>query len=108
MQPIHPNDNLAHTYRLYYLRVTPNEKISIGINTLTSAVVPYPARVEAYIYDANKNLHLHETIDRPDITFEVTSPSNLGSYIFLFKAYYEGEAKGIAYHLHGIDVIAPE
>ena len=106
IQPIHPNDNTTPYYILYYLRVAPNEEISIGVDSSNSAIVPNPARIEAYIYDENKNLHLYETIDKPGIISEITAPSNPGLYIFQFIAYYEGDVEGVSYYPHGITVIA--
>ena len=108
MQPIHPNDNSAPFYALYYLRVAQNEKIVLGVDQTGPMHVPFPARVEAYIYDENKNLHLHEALDNPEKNFYITAPSNLGSYIFQFKLYYEGDVEGISYHPHGIIVIPGE
>ena len=109
MQPIHPDDNKTPYYSLYYLRVAANEKIYIGIGeSVGEILVPLPTRVEAYIYDENKNLHLHETIDNPGKNIEITPPSNSGSYIFLFKVIYSDEAEGISYHSHGITVISEQ
>ena len=108
IQPLYPDHNLVPYFTLYYLRVASNEKFSVGVDINGSAEVPFPARVEAYIYDENKNLHLHEAIDNPGKFFKFTVPSNIGSYIFLFKAYYEGDVEGVSFHPHGITVIAPE
>ena len=93
---------------MYYLLAIQNKKFSIGFDASSTAQVPFPTRVEAHIYDENRNLHLHEAIDNPGRTFEFTAPSKPGSYTFQFIAYYEGEVEGISYHPHGIIVIAAE
>lgn len=108
IQPIHPNDISGPFYNLNYLRVAAKEKLSLGVDISGSVLVPFPARVEAYVYDENKNLHLYEAIDNPGKNFYITAPLKLGSYIFQFKLYYEGDVEGISYHPHGITVIAPE
>lgn len=103
MQPIHPNDKEAPNYTLEFLHIAANEEFHIEVDTLNGpGVVPYPTRIEAYIYDKNNNLHLHEAIDNSGMHFVFTAPSKPDSYTFLFKAYYEGNVKGISYHPHGI------
>ena len=107
IQPIHPNDNTTPFYSLQYLKVTTGGKIHIETGISIGTIpAPKPDRVEAYIYDENKALHLHEAIDNPKKNYEFTVPSKPDSYIFLFKAYYKGEAEGISYHPQGITVVS--
>ena len=97
MQPIYPN------YTLEFLRIAANKEFYLGVDTLNgSEAVPYPTRIEAYIYDKSNNLHLHEAKDITGRHFVFTAPSIPDSYTFLFKVYYEGDVEGISYHPHGI------
>lgn len=77
-----------------------NEVLQIFMELDRGSILPYPTRIEAYIYDLNKNLHLYQTVeDTTDIMqFELTSPSEPGSYMFLIKVFYKGEVQGVSYH----------
>lgn len=108
IQPIHPNDDKRNT--LGTLRIAANQKFSLSnFLDIVPNPVPLPARIEAYIYDENKNLYLHETVygTTPGSEFLFTAP-NPGFYIFQFKAYYEGDVQGVSYHPHGITVTSEE
>ena len=103
IQPIHPYDIKSPFYALNFVRVAANQNFDIGIN-LADGPTPFPVRVEAYIYDENKNLQLYETIDKPGEIFGLTVPATPGFYTFMFKLYYEGIVEGISYHPHGLRV----
>ena len=107
IQPMHPYDDQVNQKYMPVIRIAANQKLYIRNNLdLISNPIPFPARIEAYIYDDNKNLQLHETVygTTPGEPFVYTAPSTSGLYMFQFKAYYEGEVEGISYHPYPISV----
>ena len=98
MKPKHPYD--SSEIKLDTLAFNPNTILEIYSEQGRGATLPYPSKVEVYIYDQEKNLQLVHTVD--DLTehnmFKYKLPSELGVYFYQFKAYYKGEIQGISYH----------
>ena len=97
MNPVHPYDSTE--IRLSTLTTT-NNKLQISIETAREATLPYPTRIEAYIYDRSKNLNLYQSYDlknNEDI-FNVTLPEEPSVYMFHFKTFYTGEVQGLSFH----------
>ena len=95
--PIHPYD--IRNFDLVRYDVRPNRlmKVSAALFPLN---FPNPVRIEAYIYDSNRNLNLFQAkeIDSTTNTFEFNAPTEPGLYTFLFKAIYQWDIGGISYH----------
>ena len=97
MTPLHPYNNTQ--IDLSSLVLDSNKTIRITLDSFRGQILPYPTRIETYIYDYDKNLHLYQAVDLTDIKgFNLTLPSESKANIFLFKVFYTDEIQGIAYH----------
>lgn len=101
MKPVHPYD--SSEINLSSMVIGRNS-FEVTIENGRGAVIPYPDRIEAYIYDQNKNLQLHQAFDSKSegqpIEFILTLPSDTGkkTYMLQFKVIYKGDIEGVSYH----------
>ena len=101
MQPKHPYESKNND--LFAENSNPNEVIRLTPD-LAPGTVPFPVRIEGYYYDENNNLQFHEELVNTGDSFLFTAPAESKSFIFQFKAYYEGDVEGISYHPYRIAV----
>ena len=101
MKPKHPYDIDSLKYSPFpYLTLATKGTIEISVEPGRGAVLPFPNRIEVYIYDSDKNLHLYQAVgDTNEVKmFNLTTPSEPGFNMFLLKAIYKDEVQGISYH----------
>ena len=101
LQPKHPYEYKNDI--LLAVNLNPNEVLRLTPD-LAPGIVPFPVRMEGYYYDENNNLQFYEELVNFDDSFLLTAPAESKSYIFQFKAYYEGEVEGISYYPYRIAV----
>ena len=101
MQPKHPYEYKTET--LVAVSLNPNEVLRLTPD-MEPSIVPFPVRIEGYYYDENNNLQFHEELVNTSDSFLFTAPAESKSFIFQFKAYYEGDVEGISYHPYRIAV----
>ena len=101
MKTRHPYDNKREI--VLAVNLNPNEVLTITPD-MVPGIVPFPVRIEGYFYDQNNNLQFHEELVKTGESFLFTAPAESTSFIYQFKAYYEGDVEGISYHPYRITV----
>lgn len=99
MKPVHPYDSSEIDLPIIVLD---RKYFEVSIDTYRGVIIPFPTRIEAYIYDQNKNLQLYQAFEpkaeNQPFIFPLTLPSESKSFIFQFKVYYTGDIQGVTYH----------
>ena len=99
MKPVHPYDSTEIELASIVLD---REYFEVSIDTSRGVIIPFPTRIEAYIYDRNKNIQLYQAFEPKtegqSFIFPVTLPSEPKSFMFQFKVIYKGDIEGVSYH----------
>ena len=94
------NDRILRIYNLNYFTFKANSKLTLSYNNISSIIknMPIPDNLEIYTFNEDSTLTPYPSKKINENQYEITLPSEITTYNFVFKTIYKTNIGGVSYY----------